>query len=328
MPLGRGKIATKDDLSRVDLNLLVVLSMLLETRSVTRTAEQSGMSQPAVSRALAKLRVIFDDALLVKAGTVMRPTVRATALVEPLHSALAGVSSVLAGRAAFDPASTERVFRIATTDYGAAVILPRLAALMGAAAPKASLDVVHVDNQTFRQLGEADVDLALYSDNPVPPNLRTRDLFQERFGCLLRAGHPAIGRAEGGGIRLEDYVTFSHILVTVVGGRTSTVDTALAAIGHGRHIAVRLPYFATAALVAATSDLFLTIPRRAAENFADDDRLRLLEPPVELPSFGYRMVWHERVHSEPDHAWLRRLILSAVRAAPDAAGPDLSHSDD
>lgn len=315
---------SKDDLSRVDLNLLVVLRMLLETRSVTKSAERSGMSQPAVSRALAKLRVIFDDALLVKAGTVMRPTVRGAALLEPLQKALAGVSDVLAGRARFDPSTTERVFRIATTDYGATVILPRLAALMFSAAPKASLEIVPVDGQTFRQLGEIDVDLALYSDNPVPPSLRTRDLFRERFGCLLRADHPAIARSEQGRLRLEDYVKSPHILVTVVGGRTGTVDTALAALGHSRHIAVRIPYFATAALVAASSDLFLTIPRRAAENFARDHRLRLIEPPLDLSSFGYRMVWHERVHAEPDHIWLRRLILTAVRSTPDAPTPEPS----
>jgi DNA-binding transcriptional LysR family regulator len=315
-------MSSKDDLSRVDLNLLVVLRILLETRSVTKAAERSGMSQPAVSRALAKLRVIFDDALLVKAGTVMRPTVRGTALLEPLQKALAGMSDVLAGRAPFDPSTTERVFRIATTDYGATVILPRLAALMFSAAPKASLEIVPVDGQTFRQLGEIDVDLALYSDNPVPPSLRTRDLFRERFGCLLRADHPAIARSEHGRLRLEDYVTFPHILVTVVGGRTGTVDTALAALGHSRHIAVRIPYFATAALVAASSDLFLTIPHRAAENFAHDHRLRLMEPPLDLSSFGYRMVWHERVHAEPDHIWIRRLILTAVRSAPDTPAPE------
>jgi DNA-binding transcriptional LysR family regulator len=314
-------MVSKDDLSRVDLNLLVVLLTLLETRSVTKTAERSGMSQPAVSRALAKLRVIFDDALLVKAGTIMRPTIRGTALLEPLQKALAGVSDVLARRAPFDPSSTERVFRIATTDYGATVILPRLAAVMFAAAPKASLEIVPVDGQTFRQLGEVDVDLALYGDNPVPPSLRTRDLFRERFGCLLRAGHPAIKRSQDGRLRLDDYVAYAHILVTVVGGRTGTVDTALAALGQSRHVAVRIPYFATAALVASSSDLLLTIPRRAAERFAGDPRLRLMEPPLELPNFGYRMVWHERAHAEPDHIWLRRLVLTAVRATPDATGP-------
>jgi DNA-binding transcriptional LysR family regulator len=312
---GERPMPTKDDLSRVDLNLLVVLLMLLETRGVTKTAERSGMSQPAVSRALAKLRVIFDDALLVKAGTVMRPTARGSALLEPLQKALASVSGVLAARAPFDPSSTESVFRIATTDYGATVILPRLTGLMLTAAPKASIEIVPVDGQTFRQLGERDVDVALYSDNPVPPSLRTRDLFRERFACLLRAGHPAIGRCDQGRLRLEDYVAFPHMLVTVVGGRTGTVDTALAALGHSRHIAVRIPYFATAALVAASSDLFLTIPRRAAETFTDDHRLRLMEPPIELSSFGYRMVWHERVHSEPQHIWLRRLIVKSAGQA-------------
>jgi DNA-binding transcriptional LysR family regulator len=237
--------------------------------------------------------------------------------MEPLQKALAGVSLVLAGRAPFDPSSSDRVFRIATTDYGAAVILPRLASLMISAAPKASLEIVPVDGQTFRLLGEIDVDLALYSDNPVPPNLRTRDLFRERFGCLLRAAHPAIGRSDHGHLGLDDYLAFSHILVTVVGGRTGPVDTALAALGRTRHIAVRIPYFATAALVAASSDLLLTIPRRAAENFADDRRLRLVEPPLELPNFGYRMVWHQRVHAEPEHVWLRRLILRAARPARD-----------
>jgi len=123
-------------------------------------------------------------------------------------------------------------------------------------------------------------------------------------------------------MRLEDYVAFSHILVTVVGGRTGPVDTALAALGQTRHVAVRIPYFATAALVAATSDLILTIPRRAAENFSDDQRLRLMEPPLKLPNFGYRMIWHERVHAEPDHVWFRRLILRAVRLGEDATASD------
>ncbi|MDX2204099.1 MAG: LysR family transcriptional regulator [Hyphomicrobiaceae bacterium] len=304
-----------ESLFRVDLNLLVVLKTLLETRSVTRTAERSGMSQPAVSRALAKLREIFNDALLVKSGTVMRPTIRAGALLEPLRMALAGVTDVLAARPPFDPPSTERVFRIATTDYGATVILPRLAGLMFAVAPRASLEVVPVDAQTIKTLGETDVDLALYSDSPVPPNLRTRDLFRETFACLVRNGHPALHVSGRGRMRIEDYVSASHILVTVTGGRTGPVDKALAALGHSRHVAVRIPYFATAALVAASSDLVLTIPHRAARNFSNDSRLCLVKPPLELSSFGYRMVWHEKAHAEPDHEWLRRLILQSVRPA-------------
>jgi DNA-binding transcriptional LysR family regulator len=317
-------MSADEDLFRVDLNLLVVLRTLLETRSVTKTAERSGMSQPAVSRALAKLRQIFDDALLVKSGTVMRPTVRGSALLEPTQRALAGITDVLANRPPFDPSRTEHVFRIATTDYGATVILPRLSDLMFTAAPKAALEIVPVDGQTFKNLGDINVDLALYSDNPVPPSLRTRDLFRESFACLLRDGHPAIDRCEQGRMRLDDYVAFPHILVTVVGGRAGPVDVALAALGYSRHVAVRIPYFARAALVAASSDLVLTIPRRAAENLADSHRLRLTEPPLQLPNFGYRMVWHERVHAEPEHAWLRRLVVRAARSGEKASVSDAS----
>lgn len=308
-------LASEEDLYRIDLNLLVVLRTLLETRSVTKTAQQSGMSQPAVSRALAKLREIFGDALLVKAGTVMRPTVRGSQLLGPVQRALAGINDVLAARPAFDPSRTERVFRIATTDYGTTVILPRLAGLMVVEAPKASIEIVPVDAQTFRSLGETNVDLALYSDNPVPPHLHTRDLFRETFACLIRAGHPLLKGEQPDRISLDDYVAASHVLVSIVGGGPGTVDNALALIGRSRHVAVRIPYFATAALVAANSDLVLTIPRRAAENFSDGSRLRVIEPPLELPNFGYRMVWHERVHAEPDHAWLRRQILRTIRLA-------------
>lgn len=308
----RPKVPTREELFRVDLNLLVVLRTLLETRSVTRTAEQSRMSQPAVSRALRKLRQVFDDTLLVKSGTIMRPTIRGSALLDPLQKALAEVAGVLADRPAFNPSTTDRTFRIATTDYGATVILPRLVDLMVTEAPHASIEIVPVDAQTFKNLGEINIDVALYSDNPVPPTLRARDLFRERFGCLLRKGHPALKNTRPK-ISLQDYLAFPHALVTVTGGRSGPVDTALAARGHARHMAVRIPYFATAALLVANSDIILTIPHRAARMFSTDPRLRLVEPPLALPEFGYRMVWHERAHAEPDHAWLRELIVRATR---------------
>ncbi|MGF1622322.1 MAG: LysR family transcriptional regulator [Rhodomicrobiaceae bacterium] len=305
-------MSTGDDLLRVDLNLLVLLRILLETQSVTRTAELCGMSQPAVSRALRKLRAIFDDPLLIKSGTIMRPTPRGSDLLAPLQKALAEMSGVLADRPAFDPSASDRQFRIATTDYGATVILPRLAALMTIEAPNASIDVVPVDGQTFRSLGEVNIDLALYSDNPVPPSLRARNLFQESFACIVRSTHPGLTRSDAASMGLDAYLAYPHALVAVPGGRPGPVDRALDAIGRTRHVAVRIPYFATAALLTASSDMILTIPRRAAEMFAADDRLQIVEPPLDLPEFGYRMLWHERIHSEPDHAWLRQLVIRAV----------------
>ncbi|MEO1649609.1 MAG: LysR family transcriptional regulator [Pseudomonadota bacterium] len=305
-------MANDTDLLRVDLNLLVLLQKLLETRSVSRTAELSGMSQPAVSRALGKLRREFDDPLLVKSGAIMRATPRGEELLLPLQAALGAVSAVLAEEPVFDPASSDRVFRVATTDYGATVILPRLADGLTSEAPHASLDIIPIDGETFQRLAEAEVDLAFYSDNPVPPSLRARNLFRETFACIVRQGHPALTTADPKFISLEDYVTYPHALVTITREGLGPVDRALKAIGKSRHIAVRIPYFATAALLTAASNMILTIPRRAAEMFAEDSRLKIVEPPLELPEFGYRMIWHERSHHAPYHEWLRQLALRAA----------------
>jgi DNA-binding transcriptional LysR family regulator len=300
-------------LRQVDLNLLVVLRTLLETRSVSRSAQRLGMSQPAVSRSLAALRAAFGDPLLVKSGATMQPTARALEMTEPLQNVLAAVSGFLRPPDQFDPTTTERVFRIATTDYGATVVLPPLGRAFYVQAPGAGLEIVPLGRQSFADLGSGDLDLVLYSDNPVPGALRTRDLFSESFACLVRTGHPAAASSSKGRLSLDDFLAWSHILVTVTGGRTGPVDEALAAVGHRRKIGLWLPYFATAALVAARSDLILTMPRRAAEAFGAMSSLELVQPPIELSQFSYRIVWHERVHNEPAHAWLRHLIAEAAR---------------
>lgn len=298
---------------KIDLNLLVVLRSLLATSSVGQTANLLGMSQPATSRALASLRELFDDRLFVKSGSKMKPTPRALELREPLEELLSGVLSVLEPATVFDPASSQRRFRIATTDYGATVVLPHLAPRFFGAAPHAELDITPFTPSSFDELGGNDLDLLFHSDNPVPNALRAKELYRERFACLVRAGHPA-AHGVGGEVSLDDYLSYAHILVTVTGGRTGPVDRALSAIGRERRIAFVLPYFAVAALAAANSDLLLTMPYRAAKAFAATTDLTLLTPPVELGDFGYRIVWHERVHNDPGHVWLRRMIIDAVRS--------------
>lgn len=297
---------------KIDLNLLIVLRSLLATFHVGQTAKLLGMSQPATSRALASLRVLFDDRLFVKSGSKMKPTPRALELREPLEDALSGVLRVLEPAAVFDPASSQRRFRIATTDYGATVVMPQLASRFFGAAPNAELDITPLTPNSFDELGSKDLDLLFYSDNPVPNALRAKELFRERFACLVRAGHPA-ARSAGRDISLDDYLSYAHILVTIAGGRTGPTDRALSGMGRERRIALVLPYFAVAALAAANSDLMLTMPYRAAKAFADTMDLALLKPPVELGDFGYRIVWHERVHDDPGHVWLRRAITDAVR---------------
>lgn len=306
----------EQNLRKIDLNLLVVMKSLLATSSVGQTAKLLGMSQPATSRALAALRDLFDDRLFVKSGSKMTPTPRALELREPIEDVLSGVLRVLEPSAVFDPSGSQRRFRIATTDYGATVVLPQLTPRFFGEAPKAELDITPLTPTSFEELGSNDLDLVFYSDNPVPGALLAKEMYRETFACLVRDQHP-VAASPGGRIAMDAYLAHAHILVTVTGGRTGPVDRALAGLGRTRRIGLVLPYFAVAALSAANSDLLLTMPRRAAKAFAETMPLTLLTPPVELGDFGYRMVWHERVQDDPGHTWLRRVIGDAVRAGPD-----------
>jgi DNA-binding transcriptional LysR family regulator len=304
------------DLAGIDLNLLVVLHTLLETRSVTRTAERLGSSQPAISRSLAKLRRLFDDRLMVKGASGMMPTLRAETMIEPLASLLGNVESFLL-KPKFDPFTTDRVFRIATTDYGALAILPNVAARFAREAPNAAIEIVGFSREVFRTLAEGQLDLVLYSDNPVPGSLRTRELFRESFVTLVRSGHPLLKQMRGAKdlLPLKLFTAWPHILVSVFGGQGGPIDTALAEQGKTRHIALRVPYFATAAVITAASDFLVTMPSRAAYQLAPRLGLVILKTPVSVKPYGYRLLWHERSHGDAGAVWLRRLVIEGVRLA-------------
>jgi DNA-binding transcriptional LysR family regulator len=304
------------DLAKVDLNLLVVLRTLLETRSVTRTAERLGSSQPAVSRSLAKLRRLLDDRLMVKSASGMMPTLRAEAMLEPLASLLGSVETFLL-KPEFEPSATDRVFRIATTDYGALAILPNIAARFAREAPNAAIQVVSFSRDVFRTLAEGQIDLVLYSDNPVPGSFRTRELFRESFVSLVRRGHPLLDqiRGEKDALPLKLFTAWPHILVSVFGGQGGPIDTALAERGLKRHVALQVPYFATAAVITAASDFLVTMPSRAAEQLAPRLGLVILKAPALVKPWGYRLLWHERSHGDPGAVWLRRLVIEGVRPA-------------
>ena len=309
------------ELKDTDLNLLVVLRALLQTRSVGQAAERLGMSQPAVSRALARLRRQFGDQLLIKGNRSMMPTAYASELVGPLELLLDQTELFLGKGPIFEPSSTSRVFRLATTDYGAIAVLPHMLSHFTAQAPAAGLEISGFGRDTFQMLAEGQIDVAFYADDPVPNSLRTSDLFVEDYLCLMRAGHLRAGEIADGRIAMDDYLAHDHALVTVAGGRTGVVDDALRVLGHKRRITLWLPYFMTAAILVANSDLILTLPRRATEAAVGSLGLTSFRPPVALETFGYRMVWHERTHNDAACAWLRKLIAESSKSDTEIAYP-------
>jgi DNA-binding transcriptional LysR family regulator len=303
---------TSSALRRLDLNLLLVLHTVLETRNVTLAAERLHMSQPAVSRSLARLRDVFDDPLFIKGAGGVIATPRAEALSSSVAGLLSSIDAVVGG-GKFDPTTTDRVFRIATTDYGALALLPRIVEILADTAPICGIEVVPFAGDVFRRLSAGDVDIVLYSDDPVPDGLRTHALFKETYTSLVRTGHQLIVTGDPASVSLDDFLQFPHILVSLFGGRTGVIDDALTKIGRRRKIAVWLPYFATAAVIAAQTDLILTLPTQATRRLAVPHGLTAFTPPFEIEGYGYQLVWHERTNHDPGSVWLRQRFVDAAR---------------
>lgn len=303
-----------NELRRLDLNLLVVFQAVLRTRNVTLAAETLNMSQPAVSRAIDRLRHVFADQLFLKGAGGVLATPRAEALAGSISKLLDDVDKLLGART-FSARTSDRVFRIATTDYGAIALLPSLAAVFAAEAPNAGIEVLPFSQETFRRASNGDVDLVLYSDDTVPGDLRRENLFDESYLSFVRNGHPIQNNIEKGRLKLDAFLEYPHVLVSVFGGRTSGLDDRLAAIGRSRRITLWLPYFATAAMVASKTNLILTFPRRAARELASAHQLISFQPPVEIEGFGYQMLWHTRTQNDAGSIWLRKQIIAISRAA-------------
>ena len=293
------------NLAAVDLNLLVTLEALLAERSVTRAARRLGLSQPAVSHALQRLRDLFGDPLLVRAGGALQPTERALALSAPLGSALEAVRRALDGPAAFEPATARRSFAVSTADHGSFVLLPELWATLNTAAPGVDVSVrVDTVDQGMRELADGELDLLIGPYHREVPGYHRQRLLHERFVCVLRKGHPA-ARGE---LTLDAWLALPHLLVAPRGRPGSAVDEALAALGRTRRVGLMVPQFLVAPHVVAASDLVWTAPERMARAYAKLLPLTVLPVPIALEGFTVWQSWHERRHRDPGHAWLRQRV--------------------
>jgi DNA-binding transcriptional LysR family regulator len=296
-------------LRRLDLNLLVVLQALLAERSVTRAAERLALSQPAVSHALARLRRSFGDRLLVRTPHGMKPTPRAKAMAEPLERALADLTRAVSSPGEFDPRRARRRFHMATDDYLELVLMPRLLARVWRDAPGIDIRVHSVGARSGHDLAEGSIDFIV---DPLEvlgqlPGAYSQRILDERFVCIVRAGHPVLGKP----LTAKAFASLSHALVAPAGRPGSIVDTALGKLGLRRRVAIAIPHFIAAPAIIRETDAVATLPRRIALTLGDG--LVLIEPPIALPTFTIETVWHERNHNDPAHAWLRGCISEVSR---------------
>jgi DNA-binding transcriptional LysR family regulator len=303
------------NLGGIDLNLLPVLDALLIERSVTRAARRVGLSQPATSHALARLRAIIGDPLLVRTPRGMMPTARAQALVGPVREALSIVGGALASAPPFDPARVRRRFFISASDYAEFVLLPRLVAALARAAPGVEVWAQPFKESWAADLARGDVDVVVaplrgLGDTQGAVGVRAQQLFEDRFVCVMRRAHPLATKK----LTLERFARADHALVAPRGKPGGVVDDVLAAHGLERRVVVAVPHFLVAPYILAETDLILTVAERVARAMVRGLPLVLVAPPLPVPGLTMSLLWHERQDADPGLAYLRAELELAARA--------------
>lgn len=295
------------NINSVDLNLLRTLDVLLAEHNVTRAAQRLNLSQPSISVQLGRLREIFGDPLLLPGPRGMLPTARADALREPLRQALDALASAVSPVSEFDPAKADNIWRIAATDYTeSAIVLPALSALR-TAAPATRLAMLEMNPTRFeKQAEQGEVDLIFHTREGAPQQLHQRLLFSERYVLAGRLNHPLLRRKP----TLAQFCKMEQVIVSPDGGGfNGATDAALAEKGLARRVVLSVPHFLFMLQVITRTDLVAVLPEKLV---AQAGALQVVEPPVAVPGFDILMLWHERLHRDPSHIWLRQHIMNML----------------
>lgn len=294
-----------------DLRLLAHLDALLETRSVSEAAERMGISQPAMSRILARLRDQLGDPLLVRSGSRMLLTPRAESLAEPLRSWLGKGESLLHPEA-FDPAELDRSFRIGSTDFGIlSVIRPALSAI-AKSAPRASYEIQAVSSDSQKRLSDGRMDILVVGYQPDQPGIRWRRVFTDRRLGLCRRGHPILREP-----MTEDRLfAWPHVAPLIGDGLVEPLMMDGVDMSR-RRMLLSAPSFTSIPYLVAETDALAVLPSRAARYFAPLHGLAVFDPPIRLPTFDYFVAWHERSDNDPSTRWL---AAEFERASAEQAG--------
>lgn len=304
------------NIANFDLNLLRVLDAMLRETSTVKAGRRIGLSQPAVSAALARLRHALGDELFVRRGNRLVATDYARSLAVPLRTILDELERLLSGPTPFDPSTSTATFKLSGSDFFAELLMPRLADIVSRRAPGMRVQLVDlVPDSYVGSLERYEVDMAIIPRADFPDWVDSRPAFWSTFSVVARKGHPVLRRA---GVRMGDtmpldlFCTIGHVLFSPEGRLKAMGDAALARIGRERRVVMSLPVFAGVYRAVAQSDLIALLPTRLAEHAARTTGIRIYRPPVTIAPALMTMVWHKRSSATPEHCWLRDLIAGIL----------------
>lgn len=301
-------------MENIDLNSLRLLNEIYETGSLSRTADRMGISQPAISIALGKLRRRFDDALFIRVGNTMKATPQTDGMIAGVKSAIDMLEATLAYRSNFDPKTTDRTFRLAMTDIGQIVMLPKILDAIASVAPYANINISNISERTPQLLESGELDLAIGFVPLLSAGFFMQALFKDRFACLVRSDHPRVKE----NLTLEQFKHESHVVVTTSGTGHLIVDRILEEKKIARKVAVRIPNFLGLVTIISSSNHLCTLPRRAALIMAQTEIVSAFPAPFPLPEYTVKQHWHERQARDPGNRWLRALLSELYSKSADA----------
>ncbi|MBB1228178.1 LysR substrate-binding domain-containing protein [Pantoea pleuroti] len=299
---------------KYDLNLLPVLLVMMEERNVTRAAERLGITQPALSNALNRLRETLNDPLFIRERYGMRPTPKAEQLAQVVGAALSSIDKVILGQQNFDPLNATRLFTLAPNSYVEFIMMPAIVARLRSCAPGIRLRLTPFGNDvTETGVISGNTDMVLGRIVEPPDNLVVQHLMNEGLACVIRADHPLVGE----NLSAEQYEQLKHVNVLPPGRMRAGLYQALEQRGLRRQVAVSVTHFLAVPEMIAVTDYCATLPRLICQHLSRDQRLRIVPAPVDLGTFPVEMGWHARYRDDPAHRWFRTLITETAQSLSD-----------
>ena len=304
------------NISKIDLNLLVYLDVLLREKNVTRAADKLSITQPAMSNGLKRLRELFSDPILIRTSEGMVPTARALELQPVIRNILSKLEEALQKEKNFDPLESNRTFRIMASDYAETTLLARVIGRLRSRAPGVTLDIVTPSDVSFHDVELGKVDMAINRFDDLPLSFHQKVIWYDTFSCMVSAKHPCLPNLD-----LDTYLKHKHVWVSKTGfgvgvgidptevQKLGWVDNELSKFGKKRDISVFTRHYHMAMWLAKEQGLIATLPTKAAELYADNPDTVVVEPPFDIPPIALKMAWSPLLHHDTGHIWLRRLIV-------------------